>query len=54
VIPTVQPEESIPTYNERFERFNGRFEQWVQFSDALRVYAELAYNLNNLWQYNML
>jgi hypothetical protein len=39
-------EEPIPAYVQEFKRFNGSFEQWVQFSDAMIVYDEFARNLN--------
>lgn len=50
---TVQPNESIPAYQGKFQSFNGSFNEWVQFSDALLVYGEFAYNLAQSTQYNM-
>lgn len=43
---SIRTDEPIPSYHKYLEKFNGSFEQWVQFSDALTVYAEFAYNLN--------
>jgi hypothetical protein len=36
----------VPEYTANYRDFNGSFEQWVQFSDAVAVYADFAFNLN--------
>jgi hypothetical protein len=36
----------VPEYTANYGDFNGSFEQWVQFSDAVAVYADFAFNLN--------
>jgi hypothetical protein len=39
-------DEYIPAYTFDFKSFNGSYELWVHFSDALSVYKEFAVNLN--------
>jgi hypothetical protein len=46
VYHSIDAEEPKPAYTQEFKRFNGSFEQWVQFSDAMTVYNEFAQNLN--------
>jgi hypothetical protein len=36
----------LPEYNANYHSFNGNFEQFVQFPDAVAVYADFAFNLN--------
>jgi hypothetical protein len=36
----------LPEYNANYHSFNGSFKQFVQFSDAVAVYADSAFNLN--------
>jgi hypothetical protein len=36
---------SIPDYSSEFKDFHGTFEQFVQFSDAIILYRDFAYNL---------
>jgi hypothetical protein len=36
----------LPEYNANYHSFNGSFKQFVQFSDAVAVYADFAFNLN--------
>ncbi|KAJ4381405.1 hypothetical protein N0V86_003756 [Didymella sp. IMI 355093] len=48
----VVPEDSVPAYHGEFVNFDGSFEQWVQFSDALTVYSEFAYTLDKSIQLN--
>jgi hypothetical protein len=36
----------LPEYNANYHSFNGDFEQFVQFSAAVAVYADFAFNLN--------
>jgi hypothetical protein len=43
---SINIEEPIPAYAREFKAFNGSFEEWVQFSDAMAVYEEFAQNLN--------
>jgi hypothetical protein len=43
---SISTQEPLPTYFQEYKRFNGSFEQWVQFSDAMTVYDEFARNLN--------
>lgn len=40
-------EEYIPAYTSDFRSFNGSYELWVHFSDALSIYNEFAANLNS-------
>jgi hypothetical protein len=42
---SISNQEPIPAYSQEYKRFNGSFEQWVQFSDAMIVYDEFARNL---------
>jgi hypothetical protein len=49
---TVASEDSVPAYHREFVNFDGSFEQWVQFSDALTVYSEFAYTLDKSIQLN--
>ena len=39
-------DENIPVYASDFKSFNGSYELWVHFSDALSIYNEFAANLN--------
>lgn len=39
-------DEYIPVYASDFKSFNGSYELWVHFSDALSIYNEFAANLN--------
>ena len=39
-------DEYIPVYASDFNSFNGSYELWVHFSDALSIYNEFAANLN--------
>ncbi|KAG9197012.1 hypothetical protein G6514_002538 [Epicoccum nigrum] len=52
VFHTVQKDESIPSFDAEFRFFNGSFQQWIEFADALHVYDEFASNLNKSSQYN--
>ncbi|KAL5114499.1 hypothetical protein ACEQ8H_007642 [Pleosporales sp. CAS-2024a] len=44
---TIKDKEPAPDYTPRFEDFNGTFERFVQFSDAIAIYQEFASNLSN-------
>jgi hypothetical protein len=36
----------LPEYNANYHSFNGNFKQFIQFSDAVAVYADFAFNPN--------
>ncbi|KAJ8117316.1 hypothetical protein OPT61_g1458 [Boeremia exigua] len=46
ILYDLDSEQSIPAYSSRFKNFNGTYEQWVHFSDAMAVYYDFASNFN--------
>jgi hypothetical protein len=43
---SIREDSSIPSYTWSYKSFNGSFEQFVQFSDAVAIYSNFAANLN--------
>jgi hypothetical protein len=49
---SIKDGESVPDYTSQFKDFQGTFEQFVQFSDAITFYQSFASNLNKSETYN--
>jgi hypothetical protein len=47
---SIHSDPTIPAYSPIFQQFDGDFDQWMQFSDGMAIYANFVENLNRSYR----